>query len=178
MTEVLDVRRQAGPTSGTPLERERAYGPPREQQERAARRTLGAQVARLERELGTLFASSFLRNEGIDFGLPARASGARLLDLGELEELRDALAARLGDARTDLAARERAEQGARRRLDEMLRDPGAHKWERISAEDIGQPGCTQWHVRPVLGPVGALMGWWRVRVSSGCPLAGGRGRRP
>ena len=38
-------------------------------------------------------------------------------------------------------------------------------------EDIGEPGCQHWHVRPRWRPLGMLMNWWRVVVSSGCPLA-------
>ena len=38
-------------------------------------------------------------------------------------------------------------------------------------EDIGEPGCKHWHVRPRFGLVGMLMNWWRVVISSGCPLA-------
>ena len=38
--------------------------------------------------------------------------------------------------------------------------------------DVGEPGCGRWHSRPRLGLIGMLMGWWRVKVSSGCPLAG------
>ena len=26
-----------------------------------------------------------------------------------------------------------------------------------------------------MGLIGMLMGWWQVKLSSGCPLAGGRG---
>ena len=36
--------------------------------------------------------------------------------------------------------------------------------------DIGEPGCRDWHVRPRFGLLGMLAGWWRVVVSSGCPL--------
>ena len=50
-------------------------------------------------------------------------------------------------------------------------EPKRHKWRRISAEDIGEPGCKHWHVRPRFGLVGMLMNWWRVVISSGCPLA-------
>ena len=51
----------------------------------------------------------------------------------------------------------------------MLADPPAHKWERISNEDLGRPGCTTYHVRPKAGLLGMLMGWWQVVVSGGCP---------
>ena len=53
-------------------------------------------------------------------------------------------------------------------------DPAAHKWVRVGNEDIGEPGCKHWHVRPRWGLLGMLMNWWRVRISSGCPLAGAR----
>jgi hypothetical protein len=39
----------------------------------------------------------------------------------------------------------------------------------VSTEDIGEPGCRHWHVRPRAGVLGMLMRWWRVVVSSGCP---------
>jgi len=39
---------------------------------------------------------------------------------------------------------------------------------------VGEPGCGVWQVRPRLGLIGMLMGWWQVKLSSGCPLPGGR----
>jgi hypothetical protein len=42
---------------------------------------------------------------------------------------------------------------------------------RVYAADLGEPGCQSWQVRPRLGLLGMLMGWWRVKHSSGCPLA-------
>jgi hypothetical protein len=54
----------------------------------------------------------------------------------------------------------------------MLASPADHKWLRISRADVGESGCGHWHSRPRLGPLGMLMGWWRVKVSSGCPLSG------
>jgi hypothetical protein len=73
----------------------------------------------------------------------------------------------------------------------LIESPRDHRWLRISRADIGEPGCGHWHSRPVLGPLGMLMGWWRVKISSGCPrcarlgAAGGNasrwqacGRRP
>jgi hypothetical protein len=52
----------------------------------------------------------------------------------------------------------------------MAADPAAHKWEAVGSEELGEPGCGTWEVQPKWGPVGALMNWWRVKVSSGCPL--------
>jgi hypothetical protein len=40
----------------------------------------------------------------------------------------------------------------------------------VTNADVGEPGCRDWHVRPRFGLLGMLAGWWRVVVSSGCPL--------
>jgi hypothetical protein len=100
----------------------------------------------------------------------AGRGGPRLLLLAELEELRDELAARVQHARRSLSERTYAEEQSRRLIEEMLLAPERHKWVRVSAEDIGEPGCRHWHVRPRWSFLGMLMGWWRVIVSSGCPL--------
>ena len=71
-----------------------------------------------------------------------------------------------------MAEEQRARQAvALRELEEMLADPPAHKWRRLSNADLGRPGCTTYHVRPKLSLLGMLMGWWQVKVSGGCPLA-------
>lgn len=144
--------------------------------ERPARRTLLGQVERLEHELSSLFISTWPR-KGFEFSVPARG-GPRVLSLGELEGLRDDLAHRVDDARRSLSDRTYVEEQHRCRIEEMLLDPEKHKWVRVSNEDIGEPGCKHWHVRPRWGALGYLMNWWRVKISSGCPLAKGRGRRP
>ena len=140
-------------------------------EEGLARLELRRQIGRLERELSGLVAEGFGRVE-IDGAVAARASEPRVLDLGELESVRDELAVRIGDARRTLAARAELETANRRLLAEMLEDPARFKWVRVSRSDVGEPGCGAWHSRPRLGPIGMLMGWWRVKVSSGCPLAG------
>jgi len=137
--------------------------------ERAARRSLLDQVARLEGELSQLFCSVWPR-KGLEFSVPGRG-GPRLLSLAELEEIRDDLAARVQHARRSLSDRTYAEEQKRRLIEEMLLDPDAHRWVRVSNEDIGEPGCKHWHVRPRWSFIGMLMGWWRVVISSGCPLA-------
>jgi hypothetical protein len=145
--------------------------------EAAARRTLRAQIALLESQLADAFVTAF----EMRIGAPATAASAagvpRLLDLGELERVRDQLAGRLHDARDQLAAG--AAQQARKRelLARMQLEPGHHRFTRISCRELGEPGCGEWQVRPRLGLVGMLMGWWQVTLSSGCPLAGGRRRR-
>jgi hypothetical protein len=144
----------------------------RETDERAARRSLLDQVSRLESELASLFTSTWPR-KGFEFGVasPTRG-GPRMLALDELEALRDDLAERVREGRRALSERTRVEEQNRCRIEEMLLEPEKHKWVRVSNEDIGEPGCKSWHVRPRLGPIGMLMNWWRVVVSSGCPLAG------
>lgn len=144
--------------------------------ERAARRSLLDQVAKLEDELSALFCASFPR-KGFDWSVRSRG-GPRMLSLGELERLRDDLAERLEDNRRRLSDRTYVEERNRRRIEQMLLDPPSHKWERVTNADIGERGCKQWHVLPRYGLIGMLMGWWRVKISSGCPLAMGRGSRP
>jgi hypothetical protein len=137
----------------------------------AARSDLRRQVARLERELTDHACSVWPR---VDPPSRTVAGGpAALLSVGELEKLRDALAARLAEARRDLAERLEVEEGNRALMEAALADPAAHRWVRVSHRDIGEPGCRDWHVRPRLGLLGMLAGWWRVVVSSGCPLQRG-----
>jgi hypothetical protein len=137
--------------------------------ERAARRSLLDQVARLEEDLSQLFCSVWPRT-GFEFAVAGRA-GPRLLELAELEELRDELAARVQHVRRTLSDRTYTEEQYRALIEEMLLDPEGHKWIRVSNENIGEPGCKHWHVRPRWSFIGMLMGWWRVVISSGCPLS-------
>ena len=137
--------------------------------ERPARRSLLDQIARLEAELSQLFCSTWPR-KGFEWEVPARG-GPRLLELSELEELRDDLAQRVERARLALSDRTWVEEQNRCLIEEMLLEPERHKWVRVAHEDIGEPGCKHWHVRPRWGLLGMLLNWWRVRISSGCPLA-------
>ena len=136
--------------------------------ERPARRTLLEQIARLEEELAQLFCSTWPR-KGFEWSVRA-PGGPRLLSLEELEGLRDELARRVSDARRALSDRTYLEERNRRLIEEMLLEPERHRWVRVGNEDIGEPGCKHWHVRPRLGLLGMLMSWWRVVISSGCPL--------
>ena len=138
-------------------------------QQRAARAALREQIARLDRRLSAATAASF-PDGGVDTAVP-RALGPRLLTLGELEVIRDALATRLAAAKLTLDARAQEQEHARVMLERMLLAPGDHRRVRIAQRDLGEPGCGVWHVRPRLGLVGMLMGWWQVKLSSGCPLA-------
>ena len=141
--------------------------------ERAARRTLRDQIARLERELAGACLDACPRIIESPPTAPPRAlaAGPRLLTLGELEHVRDALAARLARVREDADAQLLRQVEARALLDRMFEAPGDYKWIRVSNAQLGEPGCKHFHVRPRLGPIGLLAGWWHVKVSSGCPLA-------
>ncbi len=142
--------------------------------QRAARRSLRGQIARLERELAEAFVTAY-RMGGLE--LPQDiGSEPRLLGLGELERVRDELAERLRGARATIAERADVQAVNRIRLEKMLLEPGKYRFVRIARSDVGEPGCGVWQVRPRLGLIGMLMGWWQVKLSSGCPLARGRGR--
>jgi hypothetical protein len=163
--------RQALSPANRPL-RERVVAP----DERAARRTLRAQIARLEQELSEAFVTASAIG-----GLPAPpgySSRPRILGLGELEQVRDELAHRLHEARAEIARRVDEQERKRDLLERMLLDPGSYRFVRIFSRELGEPGCGAWEVRPRMGLIGMLMGWWEVRLSSGCPLAGGHGPRP
>jgi hypothetical protein len=101
---------------------------------------------------------------------PARPA-PRVLDAGALSALRDDLAERLHRVRTERAREADEREWHRRRLEDMLALPKAYKWHRVANADMGEPGCGVWQVRPRLGIIGMLAGWWHVTVSSGCPLA-------
>lgn len=139
--------------------------------ERLARAELRRQLGRLEAQLSRLVAEAFPRLV-LDTAVAAPSREPRLLDLGELEALRDALAMRLSEARRAARRRREEEIANRELLERMLAAPAEFKWLRISRESLGEPGCGHWHSRPRFGLLGMLMGWWRVRVSSGCPLPG------
>ncbi len=141
--------------------------------ERAARRTLRTQIARLERDLADAFVTAF--GMGGLTPPPAMAAAPHLLGLGELERVRDDLADRLHAARAQIAERADEQEAKRLTLERMLLDPGSYRFVRIARCELGEPGCGAWEVRPRMGLIGMLMGWWQVKLSSGCPLAGGRG---
>ena len=132
--------------------------------EAAARRALRGQIASLEAELAGAVVSN---------GQPAPLCGGGgapcLLTLGELERVRDKLAASLRAVQRAAGERGEREESYRRLREELLLEPERHPFVRISNEDVGEPGCHDWHVRPRFGLLGMLMRWWRVHISSGCP---------
>jgi len=166
--ELLEQLRNAPPVPRS--------SPPATDPERAARRTLRSQIAKLERELADAFLTAYPMG-GLDH--PAGSIAApRMLDLGELEQVRDELTERLRAARVTIAERAEVHAANRLYLERMLLDPARYRFARVSRADIGEPGCGVFQVRPRLGVIGMLMGWWEVKLSSGCPLASGRGRAP
>jgi hypothetical protein len=132
--------------------------------ERAARAELRRQIAALEAQLSAAVA------DGVSAAPVDVSRGPRILALGELERIRDALAGRVADARAALRERGEREEAGRALLERMLLEPGRYKFVRIANRDLGEPGCGVWQVRPRLGLIGMLMGWWQVKLSSGCPL--------
>jgi hypothetical protein len=169
MGEVVLSSRGGAPA--TPTNPAEWVGP---EAQRAARRTLRGQIARLEAELGAAVVSSFeMRGRGEAARPAVSGSGpARPLDLGELEIVRDELAARLHAAQAANASLAAFQRDRRAELQRMLLEPGRHRFRQISCEELGEPGCGVWQVRPRLGLIGMLAGWWQVKLSSGCPLPG------
>ena len=136
--------------------------------ERAARAALRAQIARLEEQLAGHVTTAFPRSP-----TPPRIGGgrgARIQTFAELEGRRDALEAAVARIRREADALGAQQERSRGRLERIMLDPAGHRWERVTHEDIGEPGCRQCHARPRLGLLGLLMNWWRVIISSGCPL--------
>jgi hypothetical protein len=149
--------------------------------ERAVRRVLRAQVAKLERELSSIVVDGFPHiappAHAGSSGLRERTAGSPcLLDLERLECTRDELAGRLQLARRATAERVELETRARELLERMKRDPRSYKFVRLPVRDLGEHGCGVWEVRPRMGLIGMLAGWWQVKLSSGCPLP--RGHAP
>ena len=140
--------------------------------ERAARSSLRAQLARLEREHSAIVAGGF---PFISAPIPETRSdvGPCLLGLAELERSRDRLAGRVAELRRMAAHRAEHERRSQELLERMKLEPGRYKFMRLPVNDLGQGGCGVWEVRPRLGVIGMLAGWWQVKLSSGCPLPRG-----
>lgn len=141
--------------------------PPVEVDEAAARRSLREQIARLERDVASAAVAAYPR---VDLsGFATRRAGPRLLSLGELEVVRDELATRLAELRSQVGRDADRQEDYRVLIERMLLQPGSYKWVRVKGTDIGEHVCKSWHVRPRLGLIGMMAGWWHVKVSSGCP---------
>ncbi len=136
--------------------------------ERAARRSLLLQVAGLETTLSRNQSEAFPDQLQLT---PLPSGAARLQDLERLELLRDALVGAVVESRAALIEREERRDSAQERLGALLLDPRSNRRVRITQRELGVGGCGVWSAVPRLGPMGRLMGWWRVKLSSGCPLA-------
>jgi DNA-binding transcriptional regulator YhcF (GntR family) len=138
--------------------------------ERDARQQLRTQISRLEASLAAHSWEDRRRPSG------RRAINAgpvpHMADLAELERTRDALIERLSQLRGAAQRRGAAQEAARVHVERMIADPAGHRWELVTSEQTGGDGCRNWRVVPRFGPLGAIMGWWRVKVSSGCPKPG------
>ncbi len=157
-----------------------AFTPGSEESERAARASLRAQIVRLEGELSAIVAERFpfvaapggARVSGPAIG-GAKSSGPRgprVQGIAELERCRDQLAAGLQEMSARAARRAEHERRARALLDAMKLEPGRYRYYRVPVRDLGEGTCGVWEVRPRLGLIGMLAGWWELKLSSGCPL--------
>ena len=155
------------------MEEHRVSAPVTTVDEAVARRELRGQIARLERQLGDALVSAFPHTT-VDVQIPGR-SGPRVLPLGDLEAQRDALQGKLREIRLALEERGARVEANRVLLERMLLEPKRYKFARLSQSDVGVGGCGAYEVRPRLGLIGMLMGWWHVKLSSGCPLATSHG---
>ncbi len=141
--------------------------------ERAARGSLRAQIAKLERELSGIVAETFPHISPARGTSAGAAAGPSLLSLEQLERSRDELAGRVAEMRGLAAERAEHERRAREQLRCMRLEPARYKFVRLPVRDLGQGGCGVWQVRPRLGLIGMLAGWWQLTLSSGCPLPRG-----
>jgi len=133
------------------------------------RRELRAQIARIETEVAAYAWHDPRRPppDRVETAVPV----GRVTSVEELQATRDDLIERLTRLRGEAERRGAREQASRAHVEGMVSDPAAHSWEIVTSEQTGDPGCKNWRVVPRWGPLGAIMGWWRVKVSSGCPLA-------
>jgi hypothetical protein len=152
---------------------ERAAPVTGEVDERGARAALRAQIARLERELSATVAERFPFVAVPAAPAAHTPSAPSLLDLGALERVRDELVARTQELRGRVQERDERERRAREQLERMRLEPGRYKFARLPVRELGQGVCGVWEVRPRLGLIGMLAGWWQLKLSSGCPLAMG-----
>ena len=137
-----------------------------EADEAAARRELRRQIARLEAELASYPEARSDRETH-----PALRPKGHLPTFAELSTTRDELMDRLKNARAKAERKGESQARAHARREQIIGDPESHRWERVGNEECGDPGCGETRAVPRFGPIGRAMSWWRVKVSSGCPLA-------
>jgi DNA-binding transcriptional regulator YhcF (GntR family) len=135
-----------------------------EADEAAARRELRRQIARLEAELAAYPESRSQRDRH-----PLLRPKGHVAAFEELSAIRDEMMDQLRDARKQAERKGERQARTRGRRERIVGDPERHRWERVANEDCGDPGCGELRAVPRFGPIGAAAGWWRVKVSSGCP---------
>jgi len=133
----------------------------------AGRHEFYEQIAHLERELTETVA----KLEPSRRPRPPKTAATRphVLSYAELERTRDDLMARIGVAEDLLARQSAGRSGARALLKRMSEVPADFRWATVTTKDLGTKECRAWQSVPVLGPIGMLGNWWRIRMSSGCP---------
>ena len=144
--------------------------------ERAARRTLrGADRAGSSASSSRRAScSAFPRDGSTSAASPRRAPRAARACSASASSSACATTSPSACAARARRSRERAERGGRRARAagaDAARARRATSSCASPAADLGEPGCGVWQVRPRLGIIGMLMGWWQVKLSSGCPLA-------
>ena len=121
----------------------------------ATRRELRRQIARLEAELVRIRARASPRR-------PRPPAAPRRSRASPTSASSSAPATRCSNRSPRSATSRRARASARSaraaRVEEMAREPEEHKWQWVSSEETGDPGCKTWHVTPRYGPVGAADG--------------------
>ena len=139
--------------------------------ERAGRAELRREIAHLERALARWGETGpAMARLGVRIGDPP-GDGPSLLGTGQLVAVRDELARRLGERREAQVAELARRAAVRRRLEQMWIDPDRHHGAVIDHDDLGATECVEYRVVPRAGVLGRLLGWWRDKVSSGCPRA-------
>ena len=130
----------------------------------SARAPLRGQIARLERELAQTLATTY--PAGRAPGRRSHHDGPRLLGLRELELTRDALVEQVSDVRRRGRAPARRAGGRARQARRHARQPARAPGERVTALELGLPGCTVYAVRQsLLTQVVAGQGLLRLSVT-------------
>jgi hypothetical protein len=129
--------------------------------ERAARIQLRGQIAALEAQLSDAVVIAFPHG-GVHGAVPA-PGGPRLLTLGELERIRDALADRLAQARGVLEERGERQEASRALLERMLLEPSRYKFVRVANRDLGER-LRRVARAPAPRAHRHADGWWQVAV--------------
>jgi DNA-binding transcriptional regulator YhcF (GntR family) len=135
-----------------------------EADEAAARRELRRQIARLEAELAAYPEARSKQDRH-----PLLRPKGHVAGFAELSATRDQMIELLRAARADAERMGEHQERARARRERIAGEPEAHRWQRVGNDECGDPGCGELRAVPRFGPIGAIAGWWRVKVSSGCP---------